>query len=63
MKELLKYIGRRLENCRNGEDLKDLRRDYALFLRLLDKLPSYCEDELIKAFVNEGQEEQKNAEV
>ena len=63
MKELLKYIKRRLESCRNEQDLRDLCRDYCLFMRLLDAVPSYCEGDLIHAFITEEQEEKPDATV
>lgn len=56
MKELLKYIKRRLESCRNEQDLHDLRRDYDLFMKFLDEMPIYAESDLIKAFITEEQE-------
>lgn len=53
MKELLKYMLKRIKNCESMEDLKDLRRDFAIFMRFLDKMPTYTESELIEAFINE----------
>lgn len=53
MKELLKYMLKRIKNCESMEDLKDLRRDFDIFMRFLDKMPTYTESELIEAFINE----------